>query len=148
MPILIEHIHSDGALVDVRIGWSVARARRLRATLQPVPPAVTARSVLDTGAEVSCLDSALVQSLGLPLGGTVLVNLPAHGGITGGVLYNVSLTIIHPSGNARDNLVVRDLAVLEIGLSSLGYQMLIGRDVLKQCRFLYDGPAKRFELRY
>jgi hypothetical protein len=58
------------------------------------------------------------------------------------------LAIVHPSGNARDNLVIRDLSVFEVSLTPLGYQVIIGRDVLAKCRFLYDGPGDEFELAY
>jgi hypothetical protein len=55
---------------------------------------------------------------------------------------------LNPTGNAQDHLVVPDLSVLELSLSSLGYQALIGRDLLARCRFLYDGPGNAFRLTY
>ena len=63
-------------------------------------------------------------------------------------LHDASITIIHPSGNARDNLFVRNLSVLELSLASFGYEALIGRDVLAVCYFLYRGPRKSFRLAY
>jgi hypothetical protein len=84
----------------------------------------------------------------LPFSGSVTANLPGHGGLTVNALYDAGLTIVHPSGNPRDNLVVRDLTVLEVSLAALGYQVLIGRDVLARCRFLFNGPAGRFTLAY
>ena len=41
-----------------------------------------------------------------------------------------------------------DLPVMELPLNVLGYQILVGRDVLSKCRFLYDGIEKRFMLKY
>ena len=46
------------------------------------------------------------------------------------------------------SLIVHDLLVVELSLGLLPYQVLIGRDVLDACRFLYDGPHKRFRLGY
>jgi hypothetical protein len=63
-------------------------------------------------------------------------------------MYDASLTVVHPSGNVGDNLVLRHLSVLDLQLGPLGYQALIGRDVLAACRFSYDGPGNRFRLAY
>ena len=65
MPSLILPIEPEGALVEVEIGWAVARARALRSAGQPVPPPVQVRALIDTGAEISCLDSAYVRQLAL-----------------------------------------------------------------------------------
>ena len=148
MPVIKSALESEGALVDVLLGWSTHRARQLRAALKPVPPPVDARAILDTGAEITCVDPSLVQSLGLPFGGTTFVNLPAHGGMNVASLYDAGPAIVHPSGNARDNLNIRDLSVFEVSLAPLGYQVIVGRDVLAKCRFFYDGPGDEFELAY
>ena len=148
MPTLIQPLQAEGAVTDVSVGWSTARVQLTRAALRPVPPSVILRALVDTGAETTCLDGSLIRALGLPVAGTVIVNLPAHGGVIGGILYEASLTILHPSGKARDHFVVQHVLMLDIALASLGYQAVIGRDVLKQCRFVYDGPADRFELHY
>ena len=47
--------------------------------LRPVPSPVNARAILDTGAEITCLDTGLILTLGLPTAGTVLrVNVNAR----------------------------------------------------------------------
>jgi hypothetical protein len=148
MPKLTRAIIADGALVDVQVGWSAGRSRQLRATLKPVPPAISARAILDTGAEMTRIDVTIVRALGLTIGGTVLANLPAHGGLIGAGRYEASTFVVHPSGSTKDNLAIPDLSVLELSLASLGYEVILGRDVLARCRFLYDGPANQFELEY
>lgn len=148
MPIIKGTVAAEGALVRVSIGWSSTSTRSLRAALKPIPPPVDTRALLDSGAAATCLDSSLVQTLAPPQAGMTLANLPATGGMTGGSLYEIRLTIIHPSGNAHSNLVVPDLIVLELPIGALGYQVLIGRDLLKRCRFFYDGPKDRFFLSY
>ena len=148
MPILTGVLQPDGALVDLVVAWSFLHAQQLRLGFRPVPPPVSTRALIDTGAEITCVDSSLIQTLGLPFGGTVLANLPAHGGLTASVLSAASLTIVHPSGNAGNNLVIRNWSVLGLLLAGLGYQALVGRDVLAQCRFLYHGRRNRFRLTY
>jgi hypothetical protein len=148
VPVLTGALTAEGAIVSVMVGLSGSASQALRAGLRPVAPPVSTRAILDSGAEMTCVDPSIIQVLGLPFGGTVLVNLPAHGGMTLGILHDVSLTVVHPSGRARDDLVVRNPTVLEVALASLGYDVLIGRDVLAICRFLYHGPRNRFHLAY
>lgn len=148
MPVIRGLIQGDGPLIRVAIGWSAANARRLRAALRPVPPPVETLAILDSGAQATCMDGSVVQTLGLPLGGFTFANVPAGGGLTLGVQHDASLTILHPSGNAHLNLLIPDIPVLELPIGTLGYQMLIGRDVLDRCRFVYHGPRGKYRLAY
>src|SRR5689334_19033613 len=130
MPTLIGPLTPEGALVDVHIGLSASSVQALRTALRPVPPPSSARALLDTGAEITCVDPSVIQTLALPPGGWTFVNLPAQGGVGIAALSEAGLTVLHPSGNARDHLVVGNLNVYEVPLAGLGYQALIGRDVL------------------
>lgn len=148
MPTLIDTLVAEGALVDVEIGLSATQIQRLRAALRPIPQPVSARALLDTGAEMTAVDSSLVQPLGLPIRGSSMVNLPAHGGFNFSFLYDAAVTIVHPSGITSQDLAVSSTAILELPLALLGYQVVIGRDVLARCRLLYNGPRNRFRLAY
>jgi hypothetical protein len=148
VPILTGQLQAERALVEISVGWSVARVQQLRLALRPIPAPVNSRAVIDTGAEISCLDTGLVQTLSLPTGGTILANVPAQGGVSLAALHDASITLIHPSGNPRDSLFVRNLSVLELSLASFGYEALLGRDVLAVCHFLYSGPRNVFRLAY
>ena len=148
MPILRGRLHADGAFVEVQVNWSAVQARQLRQAHRPVPPALDARALVDTGAEVTCVDAVLIQQLGLPLAQLALANIPALGGLRVGAHYHGGMTIVHPSGAPGASLTVADLLILEVPLGGLGYQVLIGRDVLTRCDFLYRGRRQRFALRY
>lgn len=148
MPTLMDALAPEGALVDILLGLSASQVKKLHAALMSVPAPVSSRALIDTGAEITCVDGALIQTANLTIHGTTLSNLPAHGGINISLLYDASLTIVHPSGNPSDNLVIRNLPVLEVPLAPLGYQVLIGRDVLAKCAFLYYGLKNRFRLSY
>jgi hypothetical protein len=65
-----------------------------------------------------------------------------------GVHYHASLTVVHPSGDLLQALVLQNLLILEVPLAVLGYQVLIGRDVLDHCDFFYGGRQQRFSLAY
>jgi hypothetical protein len=148
VPSLNAVIDSDGALVDVLVGWSSARTAVLRQSLRPVPPTLSARALVDCGAEITCIDSAVIRTLSLPTGSFTLANLPALGGLALATQHDASLIVLHPSGDARLNLIVGDLLVVDLPLGALGYQVLLGRDVLALCEFLYQGPSQRFQLSY
>lgn len=148
MPTIKGRVRAEGGLVKVAIGWSRARAARLRLALRPVPSPIEVMALLDTGAEVSCLDSKLIEELELPFGGAVLANVPAFPDVTLGSVYNGSLTILHPSGRRKENLTIPNLSLLELPLGLLGYQAIIGRDVLARCLFQYNGVRHRFTLKY
>ena len=77
-----------------------------------------------------------------------MTNVPALGGVTFSAVHDVRLTNLHLSGKNALNLVLADLFVLDLDLAIVGYQILLGRDVLAWCRLLYDGPRARFKMQY
>jgi hypothetical protein len=62
-------------------------------------------------------------------------------------LYRVSLSVFDPANPLVPWFVVPDLEVMELP-SSVRYDVLIGMDVLLECRLLLDGPARTFTLDY
>ncbi len=148
MPVLKGILQPEGAIVDLQVGWSAGQVRQLRQAHRPVPPALDTRALVDTGAEITCMDSVLVQQLGLPLAQLALANVPALGGLRLGAHYHAGVVMIHPSGASGMNLVVPNLLILEVPLAGLGYQALMGRDLLARCDFLYGGRRQRFTLMY
>jgi hypothetical protein len=138
----------DGAIVPVRVGISGPDKQTLRAANRPIPQPVETTALLDTGAEVTCVDPAVLARLPLPSVGFTPVNLPAAGGLTGGGRFAGSLVLPHPSGRRRDNFEVSYLSLTELLLGVLGYEVIIGRDVLALCVFRFDGPALTFTLDY
>jgi hypothetical protein len=140
-----------GALADIRIGLPIAMVNLLRQQGRPLPAPQLAPALIDPGAEISCVDTQLLAPLiasGLQPQRFVLTNVPATGGMGMAIVYRVGITILHPSGKERDHFVLRSLAVLDQPLSQLGYQALLGRDVLADCLFIYDGPLRRVTLAY
>ncbi len=109
------------------------------------------RALLDTGAQVTCIDRAALAPLlapGLLPLRFVFVNTPATGGLNLQCEYGMSLTILHPSGNSQENLSLPDQPIIEQDLAGLGYQSLLGRDVLASCDLLYSGRGGTFALTY
>jgi hypothetical protein len=90
----------------------------------------------------------VAKPLGLSLFGVTPLNMPALGGLTAAVQFSASLSVLHPSGLPADDLQITDLPLTEVDLNSLGYQVLLGRDVLRSCTLAADGPGSVFSLNY
>jgi hypothetical protein len=133
-------IEQDGAVVTVRVGLGAAEIRNRRRLRMPIPQTIDLTALLDTGAEVSCIDTDAVAGLGLPYRAMANANLPALGGFQPAVFSAAALTIVHPDGNPHSDLVVSDIELMEVALAPLGYSALIGRDVLGLCKFHYNDP--------
>jgi hypothetical protein len=145
-------ITADGPLVEVHIELAAANAQILRQAGQPVPAGFAGQALIDTGSEVTCIDPVvlgpLVAAAGLQPARFVLANVPLAGGVSLAAEYFVSLSILHPSGHPRANLMLRNHAVVEQTLGPIGLHVLVGRDVLDLCLHVYDGPGKSFTFAY
>jgi Aspartyl protease len=149
MPTIADTLGSDGALVRVEIGISQRRRHELFAARSPVPPPLTMTGLIDTGAEMTCIDARAARRLGLsPRRGATAVNVPGAGGLTLTLSYDVDLTVLHPSGNSADHLVVTDLEVADVALNVFRIDVLLGRDLLARCDFNYLGRSGTFSLTY
>jgi hypothetical protein len=144
MPVLTFAISTDGMAVDVLLGLSRANAQALRAAGKVVPQPVPLRALIDSGSDLTSIVDAAVASPGLlPLGpfavntanGTAIVNR-----------YAVSFTLVAPGGNASRNLVRSNVPVLGLANAPIGFDMVIGMDVLDDCLLIKDGPARQVTL--
>ncbi len=142
---------SVGPVVQLSVAVSGTRAATLRqagqggAVLQPI----LLRNLIDSGADVTFIDTRHLPFLAGQVPTAAIVADPSSGAISFALQYDVSLTILHPSGNRRDHLIRSTLPVVDKTLvAHLGYQALIGRVVLNLCTFFYEGNAQTFTLGY
>ncbi len=145
MPHLALQILAGGPLIDVLVGVSLPRQAALHGANQPVPPPVQIRALIDTGASCTCIDPSVPQRLGLAPTGASLRHTPSTG-VQPHVAnqYDVSLVLLHP----KLNLTIQTVPVAESQLAIQGIQGLLGRDVLKNCLFIYDGQVGLFTLAF
>jgi hypothetical protein len=148
MPFLKLPISPHGPLVDLQFSWSTADVRVARQAGRPIPAPIDVPGIIDTGAELTCLDSGIVSQLNLVVAAVVLTNVPALGGQSFVFKYEIVFRLLHPSGNRADDLEISTLRIASLDLGPVGYKALIGRDVLELCDFTYRGPAGEFELNY
>lgn len=128
-------LRHGGPIVEVTISTAQSALPALVQQGRPVRPAFTGLALISTQAKVSMIDFHAARILELP----ILDVAEGDGDSTGVDVYAVHFSIVGMSF-ARD--VER---VLGLGLSD-SLLMVIGRDVLQDCAFLYDGKHGEFTL--
>jgi hypothetical protein len=141
-------IESSGPFLHALVGVSQPRAAALTNAGLTVPPAVQIRGLIDTGASSTCIDPSVLFSLDLTRIGTVRVSTPTTGSTPHDVdQFDVGLVV--PATTGAPPLVVPAMPVVcaEL-LAAQGFHALIGRDLLGQCVFVYNGSTKIFTLAF
>ncbi len=146
MPHLTLPIGAGGPVLEFFVGVSSPRADALRLAGQTVPPPILVRGLIDTGASCTCIDPAILQSLGVVSTGTVPTHTPSTqiGAPHIANQFDISMILQHPKLSWQFHAV----PVLESSLSHQGIQALIGRDILANCLLSYDGQACIFSLAF
>lgn len=141
MPIVTAAITALGAILDVHVHISVPLLGQLNALGRTIPPPILVRGLIDTGASGTCLDPSVVAKLGLlPTG-----SIPVHTASTAGkpqVRYQYDVSLWLPiQRSAKPHNIRMTLPVIETDLSNQGIELLLGRNILDGCLFVYDGAA-------
>jgi hypothetical protein len=113
---------------------------------QPIPAPIWTVGMIDTGSDISCVTADVVQKLGIsPFGQT---GTRTAGGPASIRLFHVSLSIL-PAGNLPGPMLTRsNLLVMELVNPPPGIEVVIGMDILLDCRLLLDGPGRQFTLEF
>lgn len=103
------------------------------------------RGLIDTGASLTAIDPSVLQALNLTPTGTTGVVTPTTGTTPQQLnQYDVQIIILHPALTYSFHV----LPVIESVLGFQGFDVLIGRDVLAECLFVYDGRSGIFTLAF
>jgi hypothetical protein len=151
MPTIHGPLDADGlAIVEVILGPASPQNARLLQSGQLPIPAVQVPAIIDVGASISCVDPAIAQQV---CTGPSSVRPISGFGAAAPVqcnTYNMALAVPHPATvpGASQSLVISVLAMVAGDVQHQSAKVLLGTDVLEQCRFLYDGPNRSFELIY
>lgn len=136
-------LSSRGPMIDVGVMLTSHRVEALKKAGKPFAPPMTIAGLVDTGASCSAVDRNLAAGLGLGAKGVVSVHTPTTGSRYIDLLqYDVCMVL----GEGQADALVLTLPVIESDFASEGFLALIGRDVLKSCKFTYDGPADAFTI--
>lgn len=140
MPHFTLQVLPNGPIVAAFVAVSVPRRDALIAAGQVVPAPVRILALLDTGASGTAIDPSVLNTLALTPTGTTLVSSPTTGATPQTVnQYDVGFVIPAPSGAP---LFSQTLPVIASELlAAQGFHALIGRDILSQCVFVYNGSG-------
>jgi hypothetical protein len=146
MPQLTFPITPDGLAVPVWIGLSGTAAKALQAAQQSIPAPLQARGVLDTASTVSAVASWVLRQLAIPSAATGVTQTAAA--LVPVKLYEISLSITKLGQPGAAMLTVPDLIGSELATALPDVDVLVGLDVLLQCKLLLDGPGREFTLEF
>lgn len=136
-----------GPMLDMVVNASMPRLLALEADGQPAPESQNIRALIDTGASCTCIDPTVLAALGLQPTGKALMTTPSTGAIPAEAdTYDVCIFI--PAPGNQQPLIKAVISVCTSQLIHQGFHALLGRDILKDCHFTYNGSAEFFTLAY
>jgi len=135
---VVERLRQDGALVNVQISVPEAYAKQLRDAGQPVPPPQVVKAMIDSGASISTVSDSVAAAAGLQQVGSVPI---------GGVGGTSTRPIFSASFGVPDYQVTVDpIEIAGVSLPVGGFEVLLGRDILRSLEFDYVGVRGAFLL--
>jgi hypothetical protein len=145
MPHITIDLSANGPCIDIEVGVSIPREDALKKSKATIPSRVKVRGLIDTGASCTAIDPGIITQLGVPATGSTSIQTPSTGTTSHPCQqFDVSIFLIHP------NFIFQlpALPVVACPLKHQGIQALIGRDILSNCLFFYNGDVKRFALAF
>lgn len=135
---LVERLRKDGAIVNIQIQVPAALAQQLQAQGQAVPPPQIVKGMIDTGASISTVSDEVASAAGLQQVGSVPIG--GVGGMSTRPIYSAYF------GMPDYGVAVDPIEIAGVSLPVGGFQVLVGRDVLKALQLTYTGPHGVFAL--
>lgn len=138
------HIMRVGPRIPIEISVPDSLITQLVAQGKPIPPPVSGYGLIDTGASILCVDEGILKSLNLTPFGSANVGTPMGDDIQG--IYPVSISF--PGTGFAPIKLARCLGANLASQTKppLNTIALIGRDILSNGVFIYDGKHATFTL--
>ena len=148
MPVVTLPVAPDGPIVPIILHLSRPRVQLLKTAQHAVPPSMTGRGLIDTGASKTAIDSSVVQTLGLVATGVSNMLTPSTGPIPYVCnQYDISLGIVLLP---KVHVASWEIPVVEARLlnQGQGIHALLGRDVLAGGMIAYNGKTNTFSIAF
>jgi hypothetical protein len=146
MPVLTDAVAPAGPIVELMVGVTEPRRDALLRVGFPVPARVRVRALIDTGTSITAIAPEVLYGLDLRSHGTLPVLTPSTGATPHECeQYDVSLGIFHPDLEFFRPIVA---VIASHFAEQEGIQAMLGRDVLDDCLFVYNGQTKTFSLAF
>jgi len=134
-----------GPLIDVKVMLPTQQVEAFKAQGLAYGRPRVIKGLIDTGANCSAIDRDVAEDLKLVPHGFALVHTPSTGPDYVERLQYAACIVV---GEGQADALVLTLPVIESDLSTRDFQILVGRDVLKSCVFVYHGPTDTFSLEW
>jgi hypothetical protein len=145
MPILNGSINQWGPAIHIKVMQTMHHVERLKESGRNYSAPIVILGLIDTGASMSALDTKIINRLDLAPRGIVSIHTPS----TGPAYENrQSYDACFVLGETEATSLVLNREVIGSEFASQGFFALIGRDVLRHCRLVCDGPQERVTLEY
>ncbi len=125
-------LESQGLLLGIEVSIGEALAASLNSTGLPIPQPRSGAALVDTGASCCCVEESHLISLGLQPIDQTEVHSP-----NGNRTQNIYLARLTFPGTLMPTL---EMPVVGIQMNQGNTISLIGRDVLRYCVLIYNGP--------
>jgi predicted aspartyl protease len=135
----LPNLQSIGPVVDVRVGVGTSVENALKKAGSPIPPMVSAKGMIDTGATSSVIQPSIVQSLGLQPVGIANISTPSSANVP---CNQYLIRVFFP------NNVIAETIAIEAPMQGQQIQCLIGRDILSHGVLVYTGYMNQFTLSF
>lgn len=134
-------LFGSGPSLQVAIGPSRELITAFTPLGMPLAAPHAATALVDTGAHTTILSPDIVARLSLIMVGVAPINTPST---------TVSLICnrYHVNVYFADDFVVENIFAIEAPMGGVPYQCLIGRDILRFAKLVYDGPENQFALTF
>lgn len=129
-----------GLLLPLEVSVPAALAAALTDKSLPIPAPASGVGLIDTGASCTAIDESILIGLGLQPVGQIHTS-----GQSGAKLQNRYLAEVSFPGTPIPKL---NLDVIGVQILDQGLYGLIGRDLLRACVLIYNGPQGTFSLAF
>jgi len=129
-----------GPVVSVAIKVPPEIAELLNRQSKPIPAPISGFGLIDTGAATSCIDHEAAKALGLPVVNVIKMASATHADVDTNV-YPICFDIL---GGAQ--ITVNCPRAAGAALANQQLVLLIGRDLLANSHFTYNGTTGQFTL--
>ena len=130
-------LRRDGPILEVRVE-PVLDAQKVMQDDGDEVPSVLLKALIDTGASGTLVQTSVVEGMGLSPFDTALLSTPSTTEPLRRRLYRVRLIF--------SKTIAFETNVVEGPLIGQNVQCLIGRDILEEVFFTYDGPNRKFSI--
>jgi hypothetical protein len=136
-----------GPLIHAYIGVSTPRVAALVLAGKPTPQPIVVKALVDTGASNTVVDQSVITALGLAPRRIAKTITPTTGAAPH-KCYTYDVSIHVPLGTATSLFSKMAWEVTCLDLKHQGFEVILGRDVLAEGIFVYDGKAGTFAMAF